>query len=396
MYCSSHSPYPGNARPLLDAALPFVWLVMLPVRDGPWDLTQGFARALLAGVAVLNSLQAYPVAGSQLTWATALIILSAIVCLHDGLAGVARLLPAWMRGRWLRLALAGLTVTLLVRAEWDLVTAMRHNYRSLVRLDLPGARRLRLPEASVALYRWLALNLQAHADTFIGVPALDSLYFWSGKEPPTAVNPNAWMLLLDEPEQATIVRALAARPGAAAVRADWSTNFYGRGAPIELQPLARFINDEFQTVGRFRGYAFQVRKGRRAPELIYCARELPAVPEPANVWRAQITLPAMKNRAVHRMTVVDISSDGTLADTQPATGVPQLDVTGERVGGDQPVVLAPSGLDLTNPWRFTLQISPVPAALMRTRDQVIRLFDEHGAVFASLPVLWAAHTPASE
>lgn len=379
--------YPGDARPLLEAALPFVWLVMLP-GPGASDPTQGFARALLAALAVLDSLQAYPVAGSQLTWATALVLLAAIVCVADGLAGMARLLPSWMSGRWLRAALAGCTIALLVSAQWDLVTVVRQNYRSLVPLDLPGASRLRLPEESVALYRWLALNLQAHADTFIGLPALDSLYFWSGREPPTGVNPNAWMLLLDEAEQAKIVDALADKASAVAVRASWSDNFYGHGKPIERQPLASYMSREFQTVGRFRGYDFQVRQGRPAPELIYCAREMPALGEDTAVWRAQITLPAMPNRAVHRMTVLDIGSRGTLADTQPAPQVPVLDVIAERLDGDrQPVRFSPDGLDLGSPWRLTLRVASGPAALTAKRELLVRLFDEQGAIFASLPVL---------
>jgi hypothetical protein len=389
--------YPGDARPLLEAALPFVWLVMIPGPATAPDPMQRFARALLAALAVLDSLQAYPVAGSQLTWATALVPLAGVVCIHDGLAGMARLLPPWTSGRWLRAVLAGGTIALLVRAQLDLVTVVRQNYQALVRLDLPGTSRLRLPEESVALYRWLALNLQAHADTFVGLPALDSLYFWSGKEPPTGVNPNAWMLLLDETEQAKIVDALAEKPNAVAVRASWSDNFYGRGMPLERQPLIGYLNREFQTVGRFRGYDFQVRKGRLAPELIYCAREMTGLAEETATWRAQITLPAISNRAVHRVTVLDISSRGTLADTQPGPQVPLLDVIAERLDGvPQPVRFSPDGLDLASPWRLTLRVVSGPAALTAKRELLVRLLDQEGGILASLPVLQPDTAPAEQ
>lgn len=379
--------YPNNARPLLYTALPFVWLVMLPGAAAA-DPRQRFARALLAAIALVNSLQAYPVAGSQLTWATALVLLAATVCVHDGLAGIASLLPRWLNGRWLRLALAGCVIVPLVRTQQELVTVVRQNYQALVGLDLPGASRLRLPEPSVALYRWLALNLEAHADTFTSLPALDSLYFWSRREPPTGVNPNAWMLLLDDAEQNTIVAALAQKPRAVAVRAGWATRFYGNRKPLDRQPLAIYLAREFATVGRFRGYEFQVRAGRPAPELTYCAREMPGRDQDPAIWRAEVSLPAMAGRAVHRMTVLDVSSGGTLADTQPAPKVPLLEVTGERVGGDgQSVRFSPGGLVLASPWRLTLRVASGPAALTAQRVLLVRLFDQSGAVFASLPVL---------
>jgi cation diffusion facilitator CzcD-associated flavoprotein CzcO len=48
---------------------------------------------------------------------------------------------------------------------------------------------------------------------------------------------------------------------------------------------------------------------------------------------------------------------------------------------------SPGGIALASPWRLTLRVSSGPAALTAQRVLLVRLFDESGAVFASLPVL---------
>jgi len=94
------------------------------------------------------------------------------------------------------------------------------------------------------------------------------------------------------------------------------------------------------------------------------------------------------------MTVLDVSSHGTLADTQPGPKVPLLDVIAERLDGDRkPVPFSPEGLDLASPWRLTRRVASGPAALTAKRELLVRLFDEHGAIFASLPVLQPETAP---
>ena len=383
----SLGPHLIGAYGLFGVALPFVWLVMIPGTAAVPKTQQQFARALLGTLAVLNSLQVYPVAGSQLTFGTVLVILVAAVCLHDGLVALAGLLPGWLRGSRPRIAAAGVMVALLLLMQWHMASLVRQSYRDLVPLDLPGARRLRVDETEAALYRWLAFNLHAQGDTFVGMPALNSLYFWSETEPPTHLNPNSWMLLLDDAQQQHVVESLSRHPNASAVVVAGLTRMWMRGRPIEQQPLATYIGSEFQTVGRFHGYEFRVRKDRRVPELIYCARrvELPAAPgQPVN-WSAWMSLPGIKGRTVHRMTVFQPRYGRTLADTQLTDGANLLEVTGTRVGGgDAPAGLGLGDLDLTHP--LLLNISQ-PMDALQADDLLVRLFDERGNVFASLPVV---------
>src|SRR5262249_37063351 len=70
---------------LLGTLPPFLWLAALPRVDGKEDARPELPRLLLAWVAVLQPLQAYPVAGSQAYFGTVLHVLAGAVCLDDGL-----------------------------------------------------------------------------------------------------------------------------------------------------------------------------------------------------------------------------------------------------------------------------------------------------------------------
>ena len=380
--------YGSNPQHLFDVGLPLVWLTMMTpdgTRAEPW---QRFGRALLCAVTVLNSLQAYPVPGSQWTLAAVPVVLAAAVCLGDGLTTIVRLLPDGLRGYWVRTGAAGAALVLLLLEQWSMTQSVRRQYEDMVPLDLPGTSRMRLVEGNVALYRWLALNLHDYADTFIGMPALNSLYFWSEKEPPTALNPNSWMLLLDDAQQQRVVDALAAHPRACVVSVPRLSGFWMSNRPMDQQPLTKYIHSEFRTVGRFSGYEFLVRKQRSTPELMYCARrESLNAPGDHADWVARVSLPVMNGRAVYRMTVADARSGRTIADTVPRPAVALLRVSRQPVNsGEVPVALAPHGLPLDDLQRFVLRVESGPPSL-DSDSLVVRLMDGGNRVFATLPVV---------
>src|SRR2546423_7874180 len=127
------------------------------------------------------TLQAYPMAGTELTIGTMLIVVGALVCADDA----ARFfLSGRDPSRPLRIACSTLGILIFVLTAPALWT----NYARLRPLDLPGARCIRLPEGEVARLRWISSNLEALSDTFVTHPGLNSLYFWARKEPPTLLN----------------------------------------------------------------------------------------------------------------------------------------------------------------------------------------------------------------
>jgi hypothetical protein len=335
---------------------------MVPSAAADHRLHQWLGRALLCSLAVLNSLQAYPVAGSQLTLATALIVSVAAVCLGDGLAGIAALLRGGAAEVPWRLAAGPLLAIGVLMAQWNLTGAMRAKFAALTPLDLPGARRLRMSEPQVALYRWLVANLRG-GDTFVAMPAINSLYIWSELEPPTRMNPNAWMLLLDDAQQQRVCDALASYSRAAAVVVPRDVSrMYGEAQPG--QPLARCIADEFRAAGSFLGYELKVRRGRDAPELTYAAREQPA----ATGWRARLLMPrGAQARGFARLAIVEVRTGRIVAETRPSNQRPQLVVADEAPG------------------TMVLTAAQWPAAVGDAL--LVRLFDDQDRIIASVPVV---------
>src|SRR5204863_1731106 len=66
--------------------LPWVWLVVVPRgNETKFSQRESFPRVLLCLATAWQSLQAYPIAGTQLTLATLLLVLAFGVCLSDAL-----------------------------------------------------------------------------------------------------------------------------------------------------------------------------------------------------------------------------------------------------------------------------------------------------------------------
>ena len=78
--------------------LAFAWVALLPVDGGENDRRSTFAQTLLAPLAVLEALHAYPVAGSQVAWSTFLLVPVGLVCVGNGARGLLAAAGAEWRG----------------------------------------------------------------------------------------------------------------------------------------------------------------------------------------------------------------------------------------------------------------------------------------------------------
>jgi hypothetical protein len=374
---------------LLNFALPFVWLTAISPASTASVSQQRFARLLLVAVAVLQSLTAYPVAGSQQAAATVLLNVCAGICLSDALWKVSE--------RWIyhagwkpaRFSAASLLVALLLVQAWRAGSERRAKYEASFPLGLPGAERLRLQEGQVAAYRWLSYNLGAHADTFVTMPGLNSLYLWTQIDPPTVLNTTAWMTLLDDGAQQHIVDRLARYPHACAVCADPLVDLWLRDRKPNVRPsLVRYIDEEFRTVSKVFAFELRIRKGRPKPELSYCVRPLHSSPRGgmSRCWSGLMVLPAMKGRRITRITMTDQTTGRLLADSCVQVGMNKVDVFPEAgTRSQEPLNLATNPLALEEVSHLRLEI-PLHHLVPARADPMIRLFDENGAWFASVPV----------
>ena len=251
----------GQHLPLgpLAEALPVVWLALTgPASDTDPDREVG--RSVLVAVAVLQALHAYPVAGSQVAWATFLLIPVGALLIVDGwrTMGAAVRAESGTAPRWVR-AIAGSLAAGMVALAGTTAFATGQRLKSVydagVPLNLPGAEHIRVGPRHAALYRTLTVNLATHCRTFVAIPGFSSLYLFSRLEPPSMMNITLWMPLLTPSEQLAIVARLTAMTGSVcAIRNRMP------GWEAYDTPLVRYVSEEFVTIFNIDHYAFMVRR----------------------------------------------------------------------------------------------------------------------------------------
>ncbi|HWB69164.1 MAG TPA: hypothetical protein VG518_04240, partial [Solirubrobacterales bacterium] len=215
---------PSAANPVLLPML-LAWLAAVPPagsREEPW---RRFLRVLLPALAIAETLQAYPVPGSQLGIASAPFVLVGALCLADAMVE----LRAWslargdgvLAGFGLGEAAASAAVIAILVLNVLVLPAgsYAYLYKDQPKLALPGAGLMRLPPEQVEAYTGLVdLLHRHHCTTFVGFPSVNSLYLWSGLEAPAPQIPNGWMYALTDAQQQRAVEGLRASPRPCAIR----------------------------------------------------------------------------------------------------------------------------------------------------------------------------------
>lgn len=256
---------------------PWLWVVLVPLAASPGEperATDATPRFVVCVIAAFELLQAYPVAGSQVAWATLLLVATYAFCLHDAARFLTRQvgLPAWgprstdesgpapsrnavqgdapeTMSRLRPLGVLGCVVLLWAYSSlWLELPKLREHFATLTPLNLPGASLVRLEPHHVALYQGLTAYLTENSDGFVTYPGYHSLYFWTGMNPPTQYNVTVWNLLSDV-QQAAIVTAMRnyRRPRIVLTRdylGQWEQE-----SPDSLRPFAKFVLAEYEPVG---------------------------------------------------------------------------------------------------------------------------------------------------
>ncbi|HEX5761496.1 MAG TPA: hypothetical protein VFY04_00040 [Solirubrobacterales bacterium] len=264
----SLSPAAGNQASL---AAVLAWIAVVPpggAVEGPY---KRFLRVMLPALAVAEVLQVYPVPGSQVGIAALTFVPVAVLCLDDALTSA----RAWAaaRGGFLpqrvgAVATAALVALASILAINTILRSIGNNaetYSNNFELPFEGASLLRVPEADAANYTRLVELLHEHRCTdFIGYPNVNSLYLWSGIEPPAPAAPGAWIEALDSERQARVVRQLRRSPRPCAIRNEGQAGAWLGGAPPPDRPLVNYVNQEFrpvETVGEVFEFMLPIRRG---------------------------------------------------------------------------------------------------------------------------------------
>jgi hypothetical protein len=267
-----HTPLshvPINLIAGISLGAPLIWIAAIAPRRGGLPIPQ-FTRTLIAALATLEMLQAYPSAGSQVIWSATLLIIVGGICIGDGMAVLSDLGTAWRPEFPVWRSVSAIPVTafvvcLCVGPVDSQYSYVRQSYRAGVPLDLPGASRLQIPAEQASTLRRLSASLQRRCQTFLTLPGLGSLYLFSEEEPPTQRNVTVWMYYFDADEQRDIVRQAQQFHPLCAVRDRNLLNFWRQASgPIPSRPLYRFINRDFRVARTFGEYEFMVQRDMNA------------------------------------------------------------------------------------------------------------------------------------
>lgn len=235
-------------------ATPLLWLVGVPA-SGASKSERSFLRPLLAVLGVLQVLYAYPVAGVQVAFVTVIMVPIAAICAWDALPRfIVSANPATI-GRSVASGLALLIALYGVSAFHEF-----HWYESLEPLGLPGAAWLRVKPATATALRRLRIEIASqHCSMLMAEPGLFSLNLFTGVQPPYSLRSGAWVILMNDAEQAAAVREMEAQPRACVIYNPRIVKVWTRGREPAARPLVRFIRDNFRTEFEIRGYQFMVR-----------------------------------------------------------------------------------------------------------------------------------------
>lgn len=204
----------GQIGLLVSYFAPYVWIILLPVRNDTTEQSAAmpsvcFARLSLCLIAVLQPLIAYPVPGTQMAVGSLALVVALLTAIHDSIEMLRSQRHSMLLAS--RGAVIGLLGVLLITVVCRDGYLWRERTR-MSSLALAGASRLRLSDEAAATERWTVAQLHARADTFFCLPSgHNSLYLWSGIEPPTGFNATVWQDLLTDEQQQAIVAAIGAR-----------------------------------------------------------------------------------------------------------------------------------------------------------------------------------------
>ncbi|HEX4308034.1 MAG TPA: hypothetical protein VHZ54_18505 [Solirubrobacterales bacterium] len=259
------NPSVGNPDSL---AAVLAWVAVLPPGGVVKRPYERFLRVLLATLAVAETLQVYPVAGSQMGIAAFVYVPVGALILADALTS----LRAWSEARGglaaQRLGVIVGVVAAAVAVDFAINSVARPainggiDYHHQKSLDLPGASALRLPLAEAEAYeRLIALLHENKCTTFVGYPNIDSFYLWAEMEPPLPYAPGAWVNALDSERQQTVVDELKASPRPCLIRSDGRAQNWLRGNPPPARPLANYVLNDFQPVDEVGEFLFELPNG---------------------------------------------------------------------------------------------------------------------------------------
>ncbi len=253
--------HPYGVAQVMNALLVLVPLFVLPLTAPPAGDRRRFGSGLVALVAVLQVLHAFPVAGSQLAWGTFLLVPLFVSGLVDAAEHAARRLAR----PWVETALAALALAIAAGHGGLLAQRGWRQWVACEPLNLAGAEMIRPPESTRCALRILTANAQIHADVLFSRPGMYGFNLWSGVPTPTERNATHWFWLLSPEEQAAVVARLAGTPRSAVIHSPVLVDLLVRDLGMKMDgTLNTYIDQHYRRLFKVTAWDFLVPKNSPA------------------------------------------------------------------------------------------------------------------------------------
>lgn len=247
--------------------LPFLPVTLLPLRDETWRLPELLPRLFLVNLAATQFLQAYPVAGSQVSIGAMPLLLWAFTCIADG--------AEEMRGVLSEASTALIAVfpKYAISSTFIFVTALCMMFVSGFRFraytyppsGLRGSNSFHLPPAQADRYRFLAGTINANCSVLFSLPGLGSFNFWADIPTPNGWNLTAWPRAFNAEKQKTILDIVKSNQRACVIYNKDLARLWGLDtAELLSSPLARYIILKMPTIAKRDGYEIRIHPTTKA------------------------------------------------------------------------------------------------------------------------------------
>ncbi|MCX6922900.1 MAG: hypothetical protein NT154_06770 [Verrucomicrobia bacterium] len=322
------------------------WLMVVPLTSSA-PMASDRARLWLAWVFIWQTLQAFPVPGSQIGWGSFLWVPLFVVGWHAAVIFWAERLRVAARVAPVAAGFVLLGVSTL--ALWPIAHAGYKHFTMNEPLGLPGSSRLRLESNIASELRILHQNIHAYGGTLFTYPHMRSFSLWTGRRPPILPGGTS------EAIERALYDQLEADPRAVfVVNHYWIELTLLQGGALP-EKIFRYFNEHFVPVLQLDSFELWVHRGRPVA-LFSMARLLPT--SAAERPQLEFTVEAL----AHPLTAIEFvqlnPEHGVLKrlplDTDQTWQRTSVSVSGAAVGE---VVAGTGPVNISTPSRLTLQFA---------------------------------------
>ena len=248
--------------PLLALCSAVVPMSVVPWNAKSWRISDLLPRIFIADLAVTQLLQAYPVAGSQVSIAAAPIVLWAFVSIADGINELPSV-RKWVTRPALTTAFSILIILALSAGMFR--TAFEFNTYMYPPSKLRGSASLHLPREDERMYFFLSSSIAKNCSILFSMPGMNSFNFWTGVPAPNGSNHNGWMRAFSPERQQQILNILQSDPRSCVVYNKTLVQFWGPSDKELDLPLARYITDDMPRIAEAGDYEIKINPKRDSP-----------------------------------------------------------------------------------------------------------------------------------